>query len=106
LVYNPSIPRHQKKETGMTPKFVILAALVAFVATPVMASTLTKGSKSYQSSQTASKSDDQPAQTTEAANSQNGDVTKIEPAAGTPAAEPKQDSGKTFQEEMRLPRKD
>ncbi len=85
-------------------KTAAIAALALLVATPAMA--VTKGTKSYQSG----KSDTQTEQTT-AANEQPSDPTKIEPAAGAEAsaenntqAAPSSE-GKSFKEEMRLPRK-
>jgi hypothetical protein len=90
-----------------------LAALAVFVTAPAFAAdqdggrTFTKGGKSYQSAhswnkktqpQTASNTQQQPL----------GDLTQVEPAAGgnepTETSKP-QIQGKSFREEMRLPRK-
>lgn len=81
-------------------KFSILTLLSMGIALPAVANTMTKGSKSYQSSK--SKTQDG----TVAVQQDAADVTKIEPAAGANDDVVQSDEkGKSFKEEMRLPRK-
>lgn len=88
-------------------KQIVMAAAVLTIAVPAFAAETagaprmpTKGTKSYQTGR---------AQTTEdktqtiADTSKPEDVQNIAPAAG--ATEDKADTGKSFKEEMRLPRK-
>ena len=94
-----------------------LAAVAVFVAVPAFAAdqdgsrtTITKGTKSYQSSRSWGQDDQQQAPANTASNEQNGDVSKIEPAAGgnapaEAATQQTQDEGQSFREDMRLPRK-
>ena len=93
-----------------------LAILAAFVAAPAYAAdqdgdrtSITKGSKSYQSGRNWGQDNDQPPAANPAATGQNDNVSAIEPAAGgnEPAetASQPQDEGKSFREDMRLPRK-
>lgn len=83
-------------------KVAIFAALTLTIALPaISAERPTKGTKPYQ----AAKSDQQDQTYTEAAQQeQPADVTQIEPAAGADMETPKSE-GKSFKEEMRLPRK-
>lgn len=84
--------------TTMT-KAALFAALTLTLALPAIAAERpTKGTKSYQAAKTQSD------QTFETAKEEPADVTNIEPAAGGDIDAPKTE-GKSFKEEMRLPRK-
>ena len=80
-------------------KAALFAALTLTLAFPAIAAErLTKGTKSYQAAKSKTE------QTFEAAKEEQVDVTNIEPAAGGDMDAPKPE-GKSFKEEMRLPRK-
>jgi len=83
-------------------KLLLLGVSVFVVATPAMAASPTKGTKSYQ----AAKSDEAQQPADVAAAETPADPSKIEPAAGDTAdAGATSDEGKSFKEEIRLPRK-
>lgn len=91
-----------------------LATLAIFITAPALAADqshrLTKGSKSYQSSQNWNNGSKKQTTANTAQPQQAGDVSQIEPAAGgnSPAevgSGRSQNPGKSFREDMRLPRK-
>ena len=81
-------------------KQMVAVAVLAVFAMPAMAASPTKGTKSYQ----AAKSEEAPQP---AASEAPADPSKVEPAAGDTAEvnAAQNDKGKSFVEEIRLPRK-
>lgn len=83
-------------------KFKIILIALGMFAAPVLAAETTKGAKSYQSR--SEKLPEAPAATTDGQKAE--DAANIAPAAGdAETAEKSAGEGKSWREEMRLPRK-
>lgn len=81
-------------------KQIVTLVLAMVVAAPAFAAEINKGTKSYQKKDTA-----QTASATEIpADAKAGDVADIAPAAGA-TEQQEMKEGKSFKEELRLPRK-